>query len=120
MKLTKAEERQRATYNARVQADHKKLVDQILARRPSWNRAALLATGKTYGTPESPGLWDILRAVQQADQLDEKYGSPELPGLVAELRQCASSWEPGARLLGNVTAESIVRICDLLPLRRMA
>lgn len=29
-----------------------------------------------------------------------------------ELRACAASWEPDARLLGNVTAAQIVAVCD--------
>jgi sulfatase maturation enzyme AslB (radical SAM superfamily) len=35
-----------------------------------------------------------------------------------ELRQCAAAWEPGARLLGNVTAAEIIEVCDALTLER--
>lgn len=31
-----------------------------------------------------------------------------------EIRECAASWEPGARLLGDVTAGEIVGVCDEL------
>lgn len=36
------------------------------------------------------------------------------PDAVAELLSCARSWEPGVRLLGDVTAAEIVQICTLL------
>lgn len=32
--------------------------------------------------------------------------------VVRELRECGRSWEPTARLLGNVRAADIVRVCD--------
>jgi hypothetical protein len=37
-----------------------------------------------------------------------------------ELRQCAASWEPGGRLLGNVTATEIIEVCDLVTTLRSA
>lgn len=38
---------------------------------------------------------------------EETYGADYL-------RECASSWEPGARLLGNMPASAIVAVCDEL------
>lgn len=35
-------------------------------------------------------------------------------GVARELRDCAARWEPEARLLGNVRAEDIIRVCDTL------
>lgn len=37
---------------------------------------------------------------------------PDLAALARELRECAASWEPGARLLGNVEARGIVAVCN--------
>lgn len=35
----------------------------------------------------------------------------EVRAAAADLRDCADAWEPGARLLGNVTARSISEVC---------
>lgn len=32
--------------------------------------------------------------------------------VVAELRECAASWEPDVRVMGNVRAADVVRVCD--------
>lgn len=68
-------DKQIADYNERVRAEHAKLVEKIIARRPSWDVAALQAIGKSHGGSdvETLGLWDILRAVETADALDVKF-----------------------------------------------
>ncbi len=58
-------------HNARIRAEHAKLVDAILTLRPGWDRAALAAVARTWGTEigKTPGLGDILRIVQEEDAL---------------------------------------------------
>lgn len=40
--------------------------------------------------------------------------TPQNIKIAQELLQCAESWEPQARLLGNVTAEEIAALCRCL------
>ena len=63
-----------ADYNKRILKQHSETVDKILAIKPNYDRAALLAVGKLYDlNPESPGLHDILRTVEAAVRLDSKF-----------------------------------------------
>ena len=48
---------------------------RILALRPTWSRSQLLAVGRLYGSPNNPGLYDILSAVQAADKLAATFGA---------------------------------------------
>lgn len=60
-------------HNAEVRQRHAELIDAIIAIRPQWHRAKLADVGRTYGTPEQPGLHDILTALRQADALDASF-----------------------------------------------
>jgi hypothetical protein len=61
-------------WNARVLAEHAKIVDQILVLRPDWDRAKLLAVGKTWGSDaDSPGLLFIQQTLQHAAAFAEKF-----------------------------------------------
>lgn len=42
----------------------------------------------------------------------------ELHVVAEELKRCAKSWNPKARLLGNVRSEDIVRLCDNLYVKK--
>lgn len=61
-------------HNAEVRQRHAELIDAILARRPGWSRAKLADVGRTYGSPEQPGLDDILTALRQADAFAARFG----------------------------------------------
>lgn len=43
---------------------------------------------------------------------DKSTGGNEHQRIARDVLLCATSWEPGARLLGNVTAEEIARVCE--------
>lgn len=58
-----------------VRTGHTAVVDKILALRPNWDRAALLAVGKGFGTLEDPGLYNILDTVEEADALERTFKS---------------------------------------------
>jgi hypothetical protein len=61
-------------YNKRIGLEHAKLVEQIIALRPSWDRGKLLGVGHTYGDKSNPGLFDILRSVELIADLESKFG----------------------------------------------
>ena len=44
--------------------------------------------------------------------MNEDYGN--IKRIAEELRICACSWEPNAKLLGNVSAKDIEYLCDYL------
>src|ERR1035437_2877574 len=44
----------------------------------------------------------------------DNYDGAPVEIIARELKKCASSWEPKVRLLGNVRAEDIIRLCDFL------
>ncbi len=61
-------------WNAQLRVQHTAFREQILALRPGWKPELLDAVVASYGTPEKPGLSNILDTIRAADALAARFG----------------------------------------------